>query len=43
MISDEGVISMMNAVWLIPALMVGAAVGLFFCALCLAGKEKHDD
>ena len=29
---------MINAYWLIPALMIGAAVGFTVCALCKAAK-----
>lgn len=31
---------MINAYWLIPALMVGAAVGYTVCALCMAAKNN---
>ena len=31
---------MINAYWLILALMVGAAVGYTVCALCMAAKNN---
>ncbi len=31
---------MINAYWLIPALMIGAGVGFTFCALCVAAKDN---
>lgn len=31
---------MINAYWLIPALLVGAMVGFTVCALCVAAKDN---
>lgn len=32
---------MINAYWLIPALMIGAGVGFTVCALCVAAAKDN--
>ena len=34
---------MINALWMLPAVMVGAAVGVFTISLCVANGRGDDD